>query len=533
MLENSWQEQLKSLLNCDLKSLFPVARSIKRELYFFAGPTNSGKTHKAFEILSNADCGVYLAPLRLLALEGYDNLRLKNINASLITGEEELIDDDASHLCSTIEMLDFSLVTDVAVIDEVQMIDDRDRGWAWVNAIIGAPAHKVIMTGSVNALKAVTQIARYLGDELVVEKFERKTPLIFLDKSISLKNLETSTALIAFSRAEVLRLKHKLSKKYSISIIYGNLSPEVRKLEAKRFREKETQILIATDAISMGLNLPIKTIAFSTDEKFDGIKRRKITPSEVAQISGRAGRYGQMDCGFVGGISNEVHKTIKDQFSNPISTIKPPFVVKANIVQIGVIAKYLNTNNLCKILEFYSRNIKFDGPFIAANIDSMLQAAKLIDFKNIDLETKFILSQAPITTNSPKIISTYKHYLHLFETNQKIRYYPPKKFSNFTDDDKILLEAEDEVKLISLYLWLGFKFRDKFIDFDLAENTRIVINNFIELSIKKGIKIKEVNGDKKDYFTKKPRELNESKQQKKPKEKNNKSQKSSFKSYRR
>ena len=533
MLENSWQEQLKSLLNCELKSLFPVARNIKRELYFFVGPTNSGKTYKAFEILSQADCGIYLAPLRLLALEGYENLRQKNISASLITGEEELIDEDASHLCSTIEMLDFSLSTDVVVIDEVQMIDDRDRGWAWVNAIIGAPANKVIMTGSVNALKAVTQIAKYLDEELIVEKFERKNPLMFLDKPVILKNLEPSTALIAFSRAEVLRLKHKLSKKYSISIIYGNLSPEVRKLEAKRFREKETDILIATDAISMGLNLPIKTIAFTTDQKFDGIKRRKITPSEVAQISGRAGRFGQMDFGFVGGITNEIHKTIKEQFSNPISTIKPPFVVKANISQISIISKYLNTNNLRRILEFYSNNIKFDGPFVAANIDSMMQASRLIDFKNIDLETKFVLSQAPLTTNSAKITSTFKHYLHLFETNQKIRYYPPKKFSSFTNDDKVLLEAEDEIKLISLYLWLGFKFRDKFVDFDLATKTKTVVNNFIELSLKKGIKIQEISHDKKESFPKKPRNETAPKQKPKPQEKSQKSQKSSFKSYRR
>ena len=44
--------------------------------------------------------------------------------------------------CSTIEMLDFDLDVDVAVIDEVQMLEDADRGWAWVNAIIGCPAKK-------------------------------------------------------------------------------------------------------------------------------------------------------------------------------------------------------------------------------------------------------------------------------------------------------------------------------------------------------------------------------------------------------
>lgn len=492
MLEKSWQDQLKSLLNCELKSLFPMARHTKRELYFFVGPTNSGKTYSAFEELQKADCGVYLAPLRLLALEGYEKLVSLGVPTSLITGEEELLHEDASHLCSTIEMLDFSLAMDVAVIDEVQMLNDRDRGWAWVNAIIGAPAKKVIMTGSVNALKAVQQLAKYLDEPLIVQKFERKNPLQTTQSAISLKHLKSGTALIAFSRAEVLRLKHQLSKKYKVSIIYGNLSPEVRKLEAKRFREQETDILIATDAIAMGLNLPIKTILFTTDEKYDGVSRRKITSAEILQIAGRAGRYGHMDEGFVGGVTNSIQQSIKERFHDSIPTIRPPFVVKANPLQIQVISKHLGTSNLKKILEFYVLNIKFDGPFIAANIDSMMQSSRYIDQKNIPLETKFILSQAPLTLNSPKILTSFKYYLHLFEVNQKINYFPPRKFKSFTDDDKMLLEAEDEIKLISLYLWLGFKFRDKFVDFDLAYKTRIEINNFIELSIKKGIRPKEI-----------------------------------------
>lgn len=497
MLENSWQETLKSLFHCELKSLFPLARHLNRELYFFVGPTNSGKTYEAFEELKASDCGVYLAPLRLLALEGYERLNSQNISTSLITGEEELLNDDASYLCSTIEMLDFSLEVDTIVIDEVQMIDDRDRGWAWVNAIIGAPARKVIMTGSVNALKAVQQLSKYLEEPLHVRKFERKNPLRISSSPVNLSNLEDATALIAFSRGEVLRLKQKLSKQYSVSIIYGNLSPEVRKLEAKRFREKQTQILIATDAIAMGLNLPIKTIAFTTDEKFDGVSRRKITTNEILQIAGRAGRFGIEDEGFVAGVSHTIHKNIKEKFQGSMPTIKPPFVVKASPLQIATISKHLGTNNLRKILEFYATNIKFDGPFVAANIDSMLQASKYVDQKNLELETKFILSQAPLTINSPKILTTYKHYLHLFETSQKIRYFPPKKFKTSTNDDRLLLDAEDEIKLISLYLWLGFKFKDKFIDFETAYNTRIEINNFIELSLKKGIKIQEIIHDKK------------------------------------
>lgn len=173
-MKENWQQQLQTLLDCDLKSLYPLARSLNRKLKFFVGPTNSGKTYSAMVELKKANSGLYLAPLRLLALEGFEDLKEYKIGTSLITGEEQIIDEDASHVCSTIEMVDFDMDVDVAVIDEVQMLDDDDRGWAWVNAIIGAPAKTIIMTGSVNALDSIKKIAAYLGEDLEVVKFQRK-----------------------------------------------------------------------------------------------------------------------------------------------------------------------------------------------------------------------------------------------------------------------------------------------------------------------------------------------------------------------
>ena len=86
-----------------------------------------------------------LQMLRLLALEGYERFKKEsNIDASLITGEEQILNEEAAHICSTIEMIDFDLEVDVAIIDEVQMLEDIDRGWAWVNAIIGVPAKKLL-----------------------------------------------------------------------------------------------------------------------------------------------------------------------------------------------------------------------------------------------------------------------------------------------------------------------------------------------------------------------------------------------------
>ncbi|MAC84009.1 MAG: RNA helicase [Arcobacter sp.] len=484
-MKENWQEQLHSLLNCDLKELYPLARSLNRKLEFYVGPTNSGKTYNAMEKLKQANSGLYLAPLRLLALEGYEGLKKDGIEASLITGEEQMLNEDAAHVCSTIEMIDYDLDVDVAVIDEVQMLDDIDRGWAWVNAIIGCPAKKVIMTGSVNALEAIKKIATYLGEELEVVRHKRKTELKVNEKYTSLDNLEDGTALIAFSRADVLKLRHRLKKNYTVSVIYGNLSPEVRRDEARKFRENKSQILIATDAIAMGLNLPIKTILFATDTKFDGVSRRKITVNEIVQIAGRAGRYGHFEAGFLGATRRDILKHISQEYKQPIKTIKPPFRVKINAQQLESLSSHIKTTSLTKILKFFAENMSFSGPFVAANISSMITASKIVDTRfSMKLEDKYLLAQAPITTRSPIILQAYEAYIAAVVKQKVCNYKPSITLPKKAITQKDLLLVEDEVKKISLYLWLSYKLPEIFPDHDKAYILRNTFNSFIENSLK-------------------------------------------------
>jgi len=484
-MKKIWQEQLQNLLNCDLKELYPLARALNRKLEFYVGPTNSGKTYNAMQKLKQANSGLYLAPLRLLALEGYWDLKEAKLSATLITGEEQIFDEEACHICSTIEMLDFDLDVDVAVIDEIQMLEDDERGWAWVNAIIGVPAKKVIMTGSVNVLEAIEKIASYLGEDLQVVKHKRKNPLIVLDKFTSLDTLEDGTALICFSRKDVLKLKQRLQKKYSISVIYGNLSPEVRRDEARRFRQKQSQILIATDAIAMGLNLPIKTILFTTYTKFDGLRKREISVNEIVQIAGRAGRFGLFEAGYLGATRKDVLDYIANEFKAPIKTIKPPFKVKINSNQLEALSIHIKTKSLTKILQYFANNMIFKGPFIAFNISSMLIASKIVDKKeNLSLEEKYLLAQAPITTKSNIIISAFNSYIAAIIKKKVVHYKPSITLSKKVVTQKDLLLVEDEVKKISLYLWLSYKFPQLFVDSDKAHILRSHFNGFIENSLK-------------------------------------------------
>ena len=479
LIKKQRQELLARTIR-DFKNLFPMARGMRRKLILHIGPTNSGKTYEAMQKLQNADTGYYLAPLRLLALEGYESLKEQGIESSLITGEEQIIDEDATHISSTIEMMNYEVDVDVCVIDEVQMIDDRDRGWAWANAIIGAPAKEIIMTGSTNSKEAIIALAEYLGEELEIVEFERKNPLTLLDTPTDINDVTEGTAIIAFSRKDVLKLKQNFSRFFSVSVVYGNLSPEVRREEARRFRAKETQILIATDAIAMGMNLPIKTILFSKAEKFDGISQRNLHPSEVHQISGRAGRYGLNEEGYVGALNSDALKIVKKNFFKEAMTISIPFKVMANLEHIKLVGKILEEKSLYEILNFFVKNMEFNGPFHASNLDDMLEASTIVDNFDLDIAMKYHLACAPLTLKSPYIIAAYESYIMALERKEPVHYHPPALVGTFAQTTDELLRAEDMVKEISLYLWLSYRFGEYFVDGQKARQYRGVLNKFIE-----------------------------------------------------
>jgi len=491
--EKKRKEELLAKTIRDFKNLFPLARLLKREIFFHVGPTNSGKTYEALQALEKADTGYYLAPLRLLALEGYENLKAKNVGVSLITGEEEIIDEESTHISSTIEMMNASVDVDVCVIDEIQMINDRDRGWAWANALIGVPAKKVILTGSPDALEAVTELCEYLEEPLTVHHFERKNELKLLQYPTPIKQIEAGTAVVAFSRRDVLGLRQQLSQRYEVSVVYGNLSPEVRREEARRFREGQSQILIATDAIAMGLNLPIKTLLFSKDNKFDGLRRRELLPTEVAQISGRAGRYGLEEVGYIGALDDKCLETISSKFYQPLPKLELPFSVMASLEHVMLIGEILETENLSTILNFFAENMEFEGPFVAANIDSMLEISAIVDEYRLDLKTRFHLACAPASISSPYIESVFHRYIKQIEAGLSVEYIPPRDLPKFAQTNEMMLNAEDRVREISLYLWLSFKFGELFPQVEKALQARVRLNSFIEASLKQGNFVKKCN----------------------------------------
>ena len=288
---------------------FPQARQMRRHFVIHSGATNTGKTYHALQALMAAGTGVYLAPLRLLALQVFHALNEGGVPCTLSTGEEDIITPGSKHISSTIEKLDIDCGYEVAVIDEAQMLGDRQRGNAWTRAILGVIASEVHVCCQPNAVNLVKQLIISCDDTYTVNEYQRDTALVFEENDFTFPaGVQRGDALIAFSKRMVLAISSALAEQnIESSVIYGNLPPETRRNQMKAFLDGETDVVVSTDAIGMGLNLPIKRVVFMAAVKFDGENENLLRPNEVKQIAGRAGRKGIYDIGYVNSIEHRTH----------------------------------------------------------------------------------------------------------------------------------------------------------------------------------------------------------------------------------
>ena len=291
-------------LRAQLVASFPAWSDLDRShqmMMLHVGPPNSGKTHDALHRLAEAGSGWYLAPLRLLAWEVFDRLNQRGAKCNLLTGEEFIPVEGAEITAATIEMFNPNHPGEVVIIDEAQMLADADRGWAWTRAMMSSLAPEMHIIGPETAQHLIQKMAEAANIPMGTVTHERLAPIKVADKHWLLENIPPRTILVAFSRKMVLELKTRLETiGRNVSVVYGSLPPEVRRKQAERFAAGDNDVCVATDAVGMGLNLPADYVCFYEVEKFDGRDIRLLTPAEVQQIGGRAGRYGYSHAGEVG-----------------------------------------------------------------------------------------------------------------------------------------------------------------------------------------------------------------------------------------
>ncbi|GAB6255152.1 helicase-related protein [Peribacillus sp. NPDC055009] len=381
------------------------------------GETNTGKTHKALEKMKEAESGLYLAPLRLLALEVFDKLNADGVPCSLKTGEEEKAVAGAKHVSSTVEMFHEKDYHEVIVIDEAQMIADKDRGFSWFRAITQANAKEVHIIGSNNIKKMLLNLLNEADLEL--HEYRREIPLEVEQREFGLKYTKKGDALICFSRRQVLETASRLKESgHNVSMIYGSMPPENRKRQIELFNRGETSVVVATDAIGMGLNLPIRRIVFLENEKFDGTRRRRLTSQEIKQIAGRAGRKGIYDTGKVAFTADiKIMNKLLEQVDEPVQT----FTIAPTSAVFERFQKYYR--NLGTFFEMWER---FEPPkgTKKASLSEERELYELI--RDTEIEARFSLMDLygflhiPFSAKEPSLIRQWLETVEAIAENSDL-----------------------------------------------------------------------------------------------------------------
>lgn len=409
-IKNKAKDEIQEIILDNPIYEYKETREMKRHFYLHVGETNTGKTHASIERLMEVETGVYLAPLRLLALEIQDKLNSENISCSLLTGEEEDIISYAGHVSSTIEKLQLGTPYDVCVIDEAQMIADKQRGWAWTRAIIGVMAPEVHICMAPEAKDVIIKLIKDCNDTYEVIEHKRDTELIFEDKKFDLnKDVKPGDALVVFGKKKALAVSAQLlNNNIKTSIIYGSLPYSTRKKQFERFLDGETEVIVCTDAIGMGVNLPIKRIVFLETRKYDGVSLRKLNVSEIKQIAGRAGRKGIYNKGYVATMSDP--NLIRDALKAKTKKIEKCFIgIPDSILEINI--------DLVDALKTWSA-MPVKGYYEKSDVTTIIYLLNRLKKLNIEASKEELLKMAtiPFEENNKAVCALWEEYCKMYSS---------------------------------------------------------------------------------------------------------------------
>ncbi|CAG62281.1 SUV3 [Nakaseomyces glabratus] len=503
MLNTGTDDSVHSVDFSNPAEWFPEARKIRRHIIMHVGPTNSGKTFRSLQKLKAADRGYYAGPLRLLAREVYEKFKHENVRCNLLTGEEVIKDldemgNEANLTSGTIEMIPLNQNFDVVVLDEIQMMADLDRGWAWTNALLGAKAKEVHCCGEASTIPLIKKIVEMTGDKLTINEYERMGKLVVEEEALTkgYHSLKKGDCVVAFSKKAILDLKLEIEKKTELkaAVIYGSLPPETRVKQANLFNSGEFDILIASDAIGMGLNLSIDRVVFTTSKKFDGRDMVDMTSSAIKQIGGRAGRFkqnihdnGELPVGYITAVKPNVLKAVREAINAPIEYLTSATTWPTDEICTHVMTRFMPGTTCKTLLETIAADIEQSSNklFQICDLKARMSAIEIIDsMEDITFSDKLRLSNAPLK-DFPLVKAAFKKFCDTIargHTRGLLSYRFPFDILNLKyiyTEKHGLEEYEALYNIIMLFFWLSNRYPNYFIDQESASE----LKNFCEMII--------------------------------------------------
>lgn len=482
---------------------YPMARAKNRKIIFHAGPTNSGKTYHALERFINAKSGVYCAPLKLLVAEVFHKCNERGTPCDLVTGEERRYakdnNDAADHVSCSVEMVNLQNHYEVAIIDEIQLMRDLHRGWAWTRALLGIPADEIHLCGEAAAIELVNSICVSTGETVEVRRYKRLTELEIEDRAVdSLNNIMPGDCIVCFNKNDIYTVSRSLeSRGKEVAVIYGGLPPGTKLAQAAKFNDPNNscKILVATNAIGMGLNLHIRRIIFySLIQPMFNEKGEKemdvISVSAALQIAGRAGRYGTAwDTGYVTTFKREDLPTLKNLLSQT-----PETIIQAGLHptadQIETYAYHLPNSSLSNLMDiFISLCTVDDSLYFMCNINDFKFLADMIQHVLLPLRARYVFCCAPINRKSPFVCSMFLKFARQYSKNEPITFnwlcqhigWPFQMPRTILD----LAHLEGVFDVLDLYLWLSYRFMDLFPDGQIIRDMQKELDALIQEGIVK------------------------------------------------
>ncbi|CAK7227687.1 RNA helicase [Sporothrix curviconia] len=538
---------------------YPATRTMQRTIHLHVGPTNSGKTYRALLALENAKSGIYAGPLRLLAHEIYARFLAKGRPCALITGEEQrfptadgtpvdplnpgspLSGDGAQRMADsyfqscTVEMTPLNRRVDVAVIDEIQMIADPERGWAWTQAFLGVQAAEVHLCGEERSIDLIQALCARIGDKCVVHKYQRLSALQTMNESLrgDFSNLRKGDAVVSFSRVVLHSLKAGIEQATGrrCAIVYGSLPPETRAQQAALFNDPDNDydFLVASDAIGMGLNLEVKRVIFETSTKHDGVTFRHLNVPEVKQIGGRAGRFrtaaaaiksdstGDAQGGGAGPSSSQAESSApipdaKTRWGTPgfVTTLDdedlpivqtafqseaPPLEaagIQPPVFAVEQFARYFPPETPFSFILTRMRELaKVSGLFQMCSPKESIDICNVIEPYRMTIYDRCIFISSPTSLRDPgqrEVLGAYARcvsemrggaLLDIPEVNLEIL--DVERAEDFEGGpSKYLVQLEALHKAITLYLWLSYRYVGVFSSQQLAFHVKALVEKKID-----------------------------------------------------
>ncbi|KAF5188050.1 Atp-dependent rna helicase suv3 protein [Thalictrum thalictroides] len=466
---------------------YPNARKKKRKIFLHVGPTNSGKTYHALKRLQESSSGMYCGPLRLLAWEVSERLNKVKVPCDLLTGQERVEIEGAKHKAVTVEMADVSSDCECAVIDEIQMVGCRSRGFSFTRALLGIPADELHLCGDPAVVPLIQEILEVTDDSIKIQYYERLSPLVPSKTPLrSFSDIKTGDCIVTFSRREIYRMKRKIEDKgrHLCSVVYGSLPPETRTRQATMFNDEgnEFDVLVASDAIGMGLNLNISRIIFSTLEKFDGTEMRKLTVPEIKQIAGRAGRYGsKFPLGEVTCLKADDLPLLHSSLKSPSPVLESAGLFPTFDLLL-LYSRLYPKAGLHPLLERFLEKAKLSPNYFIADCEEMLKVAAVIDDLPLGMHDKYLFCISPVDMNDDISSQGLTQFAETYAKKGLVRLR-----EMFTPDSlqvpktqKGLKELESIHKVLDLYVWLSFRLEDAFPDREVASTQKTLCGMLIE-----------------------------------------------------